>query len=123
MEFDGHPIADHSANGIEMRPENSVGRLFSDWLKDRHPEVKDGFTYYIHWTPQTEFPARQYPNEMYGLFVQFLEEQWIPQCTTCFKSRDPGVLPHLPKLLPANDAKAGMMKTPTLQQRHYRGRR
>ena len=117
MEFDGHQIADLSADGKEIRPENSVGRLFSDWLKKHHPEVKDNYSYYIHWTPQKEFPARQYPNEMYGLFVQFLQERWIPECTTYFRSRDPGVLPHLPKLLPANDAKAGMMKSPTLLRR------
>lgn len=120
MEFEGHVIADRSVNGTELRPENSVGRLFSDWLKKNHPDVQDNFSYYIHWTPQAEFPARQYPNSMYGLFVQFLQEQWIPQCTTYFKSRDPAVLPHLPKLLPANDAKAGMMKLPTIRKRSYR---
>lgn len=117
MEFDGHPIADRGANGKEIRPENSVGRLFSDWLKANHPDVQDNYSYYIHWTSQAEFPARQYPNEMYGLFVQFLQEHWIPECTTYFKSRDPGVLPHLPKLLPANDVKPGMMKSPTLTYR------
>lgn len=115
MEFEGHVIADRSSNGTELRPENSVGRLFSDWLKKHHPTVSDSFSYYLHWTPQAEFPARQYPNSMYGIFVEFLQEQWIPQCTAYFKGRDPGVLPHLPKLLPANDAKAGMMKTPTLR--------
>ena len=117
LEFAGHVMADRSLDGKEMRPENSVGRLFSDWLKQNHPEANDQFSYYIHWTPQAEFPARQYPNSMYGLFVEFMQETWIPQCTSYFKGRDPGVLPHLPKLLPANDARGGMMRLPTMRRR------
>lgn len=118
MEFAGHVIADKSSSNTEIRPENSVGRMFSSWLKKHHPQVQDNYSYYLHWTPQAEFPARQYPNSMYGLFVEFLQGEWIPQCTSYFRGRDPGVLPHLPKLLPAHDApKAGMMRRPTLSGR------
>jgi len=109
MEFSGHMIAEKSANGTEIRPENSVGTKFSTWLKKHHPSEKDNYSYYLHWTPQAEFPARQYPNSMYGLFVEFLETVWIPECTDYWRTRDPAVLPHLPKLLPSNDHSGGMI--------------
>jgi prophage antirepressor-like protein len=118
MEFDGHVLPDAAPNGKEIRPENSVGRMFSSWLKVNHPDVCDNYSYYLHWTPQAEFPARQYPNTMYAIFLTFLQEVWIPESVPYFIGRDPAALPHLPKLLPANDAAAaGMMRRPTLPRR------
>lgn len=117
LEFAGHMLADRGHNGKEIRPENSVGRMFSEWLKANHPSVADCYSYYIHWTPQKEFPARQYPNDMYGLFVEYLQTVWIPQSSGYFSARDPAALPHLPSLLPRPDQpKGGMMRHPTLRR-------
>ena len=118
MEFDGHILPDTAPNGKEMRPENSVGRMFSDWLKVNHPSVCDTYSYYLHWTPQAEFPAMQYPNSMYAIFLTFLQEVWIPNSVSYFRGRDPAALPHLPNLLAANDQPApGMMRRPTITGR------
>src|SRR5690606_11302421 len=61
LEHLGHVMADKGPDGKELRPDVSVGRRFSDWLKKKHPEVADEFSYYLHKTDQGEFPARQYP--------------------------------------------------------------
>lgn len=118
LEFEGHLMADNAPDGTENRPDVAVGRRFSEWLEKNHPEVKDAFSYYIHWTPQKEVEARQYPLDMYGLFVTFLDEVWVPEfSSTYFKTRDPAALAYLPKLLPAPDkARPGMMRRPTLRR-------
>lgn len=98
----GHIMADRAANGTELRPDVSVGRRFSTWLKARHPTVADSYKLYMHKTPQIEIEARQYPNLMLPLYLEFVDEHWVPKCSEAyFKSRDPGALPYLPALLPA----------------------
>jgi hypothetical protein len=62
--------------------------------------------------------ARQYKNSVLPLYLQFVDEVWIPECAEdYFRTRDPGALPYLPKLLPSPDRpKPGMMKGPTLRR-------
>jgi prophage antirepressor-like protein len=101
LEKEGHIMADFAEDGTELRPDVSVGRLFSTWLKENRPEVADNFTYYYHWTDAGEFPARQYPISMLPLYIEFVDSVWIPQHSEpYFKKRDPAALPYLPKLLP-----------------------
>jgi hypothetical protein len=116
MEMVGHIMADKAPDGTENRPDNSVGRLFSDWLKEMHPTVCTSFSYYMHLTPQWEGPVRQYPNTMLPLFVEFVDTVWIPEHSERYlRTRDPAALPYLPKLLPSPDkARAGMIKGRTL---------
>lgn len=116
LEQVGHTMADKAADGTELRPDVSVGRHFSDWLKGGHPHLAKAFTYYMHLTPEAEVEARQYPMAMLPLFIEFVDTVWIPNHSEgYFRSRDPAALPHLPKLLPAlNKARAGMMTTRTL---------
>lgn len=118
LEAVGHVMADKARDGTELRPDVSVGRTFSDWLKKRHPTVSAEFTYYMHKTAEAEFEARQYPNSMLPLFIEFVDTVWIPEnAETYFRLRDPGAVPHLPKLLPnSNKPRAGMMKAPTLKR-------
>jgi prophage antirepressor-like protein len=98
----GHILADKAVNGTENRPDVSVGKLFSAWLKDHHPAVCEDFTYYLHWTPDGEFPARQYPLEHLHLYLAFVDEVWIPEHAGRYlKTRDPAALPYLAGLLPA----------------------
>lgn len=101
LEMLGHVMADLAKDGkTENRPDGSVGRLFSDWLKDNHPRVADNYKYYLHWTPKKEFDARQYPNSMLPLYIEFVETVWIPKHSRrYFSTRDPEVIPHLPKLM------------------------
>jgi prophage antirepressor-like protein len=57
LEKEGHIMADFAEDGTENRPDVSVGRLFSKWLKENRPEVSDNYSYYYHWTDAGEFAA------------------------------------------------------------------
>lgn len=97
----GHILADKAPDGKEIRPDISVGRGFSRWLKNHHPTVADNYLSYLHWTPAKEVEARQYPRPMLGLFAEFLEDVWIPtEAERYFNRRDPAALPHIGHLLP-----------------------
>lgn len=118
LEQAGHVMADKTINGTELRPDVSVGRGFSDWLKKNHPTVCNTFSYYIHSTPQCDVDARQYPRTMLPLFLEYVDDVWIPeQAENYFNSRDPAALPYLQKLLPSPDKpKPGMMKQRTMKR-------
>jgi len=124
LEQAGHTMADKAPDGTQLRPDTSVGRRFSDWLKKHHPTVSHEFSYYIHKTPEWEGEARQYPNSMLPLFIEFVDTVWIPECAEdYFKTRDAAALPHLAKLLPGpNKARPGMMRQPALPQSRKRWR-
>lgn len=114
LENAGHIMADKAQDGTEIRPEGSVGRLFSEWMKVHHPEKSQEFSYYLHKTPETMVEARQYPNALLPLFLDFVDLIWIPNhAERYFRPRDPAALPYLTKLLPQiGKAAAGMMTMP-----------
>ena len=116
FEMVGHIIADRAPDGKEIRPDVSVGRLFADWLREIHPTVEGGHTFYMHKTPEWEGEARQYPNSMLHLFIEFVDNVWIREHAEAYlKRRDPSALAYLPLLLPApGKTKPGMMRTPSL---------
>lgn len=101
----GYKIPNKALDGKEMRPDNSVGRLFSDYLKNFHPTICDDFKTYNHYFPNINltFPCRQYKNEILHLFIKFVDEVWIPNyAESYFKQRDLLALDYLPKLLKAS---------------------
>jgi hypothetical protein len=112
LEHAGRTMADRAPDGRENRPDVSVGRCFSDWLKKAHPTVSTSFSYYVHKTDEWEGEARQYPFSMLPLFREYLDDVWIPErAPEYLKTRDPASLPYLQKLmLPSNKPKAGMMR-------------
>lgn len=101
LEQVGFVMADKAASGKELRPDVSVGRLFSSWLKEHHPDRAADFKEYLHWTPAIEIPARQYPMDMLAHYIDFVDNVWLREhAVPYFKERDPLALEHLPKLLP-----------------------
>lgn len=101
LEVEGFIPTDRAADGKELRVDVSVGRGFAKWLREHHPDEAENFSYYLHETPEAEVEARQYPNALLPLIKEYIDEVWIPECAEAyFKPRDPGALPHLPKLLP-----------------------
>lgn len=101
LEMVGHVMADRAPDGKQLRPDTSVGSLFSTWLREKHPTVCDKYKFYEHKTDEWEGPARQYPRSMLPLFIEFVDDVWIPEHSErYFDRRDPAALPHLPKLLP-----------------------
>lgn len=101
LEMVGHRMADRAPDGKQLRPDTSVGLLFSKWLDEHHPAVCKDYKMYVHKTPEWEGEARQYPRSLLPLFIEFVDDVWIPEHSErYFNTRDPAALPHLPKLLP-----------------------
>lgn len=101
----GYRIPNKALDGKEMRPDNSVGRLFSDYLKKNYPAICDDYKMYEHYFPNIglSFPCRQYKNEILHLFIKFVDDVWIPiYAEGYFKQRDLLALDYLPKLLKAS---------------------
>lgn len=97
----GYQIPNKAFTGKEIRPDVSVGMRFSKYLKQRYPEHLDKFKMYNHKFPNgNEVEARQYENMLLPIFIQFVDEIWIPECASdYFKERDPVALDFMPKLL------------------------
>lgn len=100
FEYLGHIMADKAADGRELRPDISVGRGFSKWLSENHPDVADDYMMYLHWTPDGEFEARQYPVRLLTHFWVYLDTEWIPnEAERYFNRRDTAALPYIAHLL------------------------
>lgn len=101
----GYQIPDKSFDGKEIRPDVSVGRLFSSYLQEHHPESAEKYTTYLHQFPSGyEVEARQYDNKLLHLFIKFVDEVWIPEkAARYFETRDKVALDYLPKLLEQNN--------------------
>lgn len=114
LEMAGYVMPDKAMDGKELRPDISVGKRFATWLSTYHPEAANDHSPYVHSTPQADVLARQYKNRVLHLYLEFIDTVWIPECAEeYFRSRDPGALPYLPKLLPSPDRpKPGMMRQP-----------
>jgi hypothetical protein len=97
----GYQIPNKSLTGTQIRPDTSVGKLFSTFLKTYHPEKADNYKKYEHHFPDgLVVEARQYPNEMLPIFITYIDEYWIPNCAPkYFGDRDKLALDYLPKLL------------------------
>ena len=119
LEHAGRTMADRAPDGTENRPDVSVGKCFSDWLKKHHPNISTAFSYYIHKTPEWEGEARQYPFSALPLFREYLDTVWIPERAPDYlKTRDPAALPYLQKLLPSpNKPRAGMIKSRMIRRK------
>ncbi|MEQ9259831.1 MAG: Bro-N domain-containing protein [Roseovarius sp.] len=105
LEMVGHIMADRAPDGKQIRPDNSVGRLFAKWLEECHPEVCGEYKFYSHKTDEWEGDARMYPRALLPLFIEFVDDVWIPEHSErYFNTRDPAALPYLPKLLPSPKA-------------------
>lgn len=104
FEHVGYKIPNKAITGKEIRPDVSVGKCFSAYLKTYHPEVADEFTMYSHIFPDGyEVEARQYPYSMLPIFIKYVDDVWIPQnAEKHFKERDIKALDYLPKLLKAS---------------------
>lgn len=107
LEQAGYVLPDKAEDGREIRPDVSVGKLFSTWLRDNHTEYDGRHSYYRHgFIDGFECDARQYPNIVWPHFMEFMDEVWIPQHAERYlKGRDPKALEFLPRLLPGPNRK------------------
>lgn len=101
FEHAGYQIPNKALDGKEIRPDNSVGMLFSKYLKTYHPKIADDYKMYSHKFPNgTTFDCRQYPNHVLEVFIKFIDEDWLPNhAARYFGERDKLALEYLPKLL------------------------
>lgn len=97
----GYQIPNKALTGKEIRPDVSVGKGFSSFLQDFYPHIADNYSYYMHKFPDgLEFRARQYSNELLPLFIEYVDEYWMPNCAAKYLGeRDKLALEYLPKLL------------------------
>ena len=102
LEQIGYNMPDRGKKGREIRPDVSVGKTFSKWLKENHPEKADEFKFYTHILPDgLEVEARQYKNSVWAEFIEFVETVWLRERSyKYFKERDEKALDYLPKLIP-----------------------
>lgn len=101
MEQVGYILPDKAPNGKGIRPDGSVGRLFSDYLKENYPEMIERRSHYRHKLPEgLEIDAFQYPMDMLPLFIDYVDRVWlVKEATRYLGERDKKSLEYLPKLL------------------------
>lgn len=101
FQHEGYEIPNKAFDGKEIRPDVSVGRGFSQYLKYNYPVHLHRRKTYKHKFPSgLELDAFQYPNDLLPVFIEYIDKEWLPkQAERYFKTRDPKALEHLPKLL------------------------
>jgi len=105
LEHAWYQIPNKAIDGKKMRPDVSVGKGFACYLKEKYPELADNYKYYSHTFSDInmDFDARQYPNSMLHIFIEYVDDVWIPKYAQAyFKQRDLKALDYLPKLLRAS---------------------
>jgi hypothetical protein len=97
----GYQIPNKAFDGKEIRPDVSVGRLFAQYLRDKHPEITETHKMYSHIFPNgLTVDARQYKNDLLPIFIKFIDDVWMPECAAKYLGdRDKLALEFLPKLL------------------------
>jgi len=98
----GYRLPDRAPDGKRLRPDVSVGKRFSSWLTENHPDIDGQHGMYSHgFTEGYEFEAREYPNHIWPYFIEFVDTVWIPShATDYFRGRDSTALEFIPRLLP-----------------------
>ncbi len=101
FEWLGYQIPNKAFDWKEIRPDVSVWRLFSEYLKENHSELCSLYKMYPHKFPNwDEYEARQYENELLPIFIRYVDEEWMPnRAQKYFEPRDTMALNYLPKLL------------------------
>jgi prophage antirepressor-like protein len=99
----GCTIADKARDGKEIRPDVSVGQLFSKYLKLYHPQHVSRRKKYSHvFDDGMEVEAWQYPIDVLPIFIEYVETIWLKEHAPDYlNKRDPAALPFLAKILPA----------------------
>ena len=97
----GYEIPNNAFDGKEIRPDVSVGKCFATYLKLNYSELAGKYKSYKHKFPSgMELDARQYENALLPIFIQYVDEEWIPKhAEKYFSARDTKALDYLPKLL------------------------
>mgnify|MGYP003574992816 CR=1 FL=1 len=106
VEFEkvGYQIPNKGEDGVQMMPDISVGKMFSQYLTKTKSEFNCTHKFYEHSFSDNrqEVEARMYPIEALPVFRRFVYEVWIPQnAKSYFKKRDPLALDYLPQLIDA----------------------
>lgn len=101
LEKVGYKIPDKSEKWVQIMPDISVGRVFSEYLQKHHPERYHMKKEYMHLFPDgRKHPAALYPSVALGTFRDFVFDVWVPKyANDYFKSRDPLALNYIPQIL------------------------
>lgn len=101
FEHEGYVLPSKALNGKEMRPDISVANHFDNYLSEKYPDMKIDFKMYKHRLASgQEVAAKQYPNKILPIFLDFIDNEWLPKhAYDYFKERDTKALKYLPKLM------------------------
>lgn len=101
----GYQIPNEAENGKQIMPDISVGKVFSNYLKNSNSEFHGTHKTYKHSFPDNrqDVDARMYPLDALPVFRRFVYEVWIADyAQKYFKKRDQLALSYLPKLIESN---------------------
>lgn len=109
FEMAGYVLKDIAADGKEIRPDISVGRLFSEYLKTHHAAVATDYKWYDHeFINNTESPARQYHDSLLSIFRRYVLTEWLPNHAERYLlERDRDAIPFLPAVLGSENVLTG----------------
>lgn len=95
-------IADVGPDGKEIRPDVSVGLLFSKHLKLFHPQHVTRRKKYLHvFEDGLQVEAWQYPIDVLPIFIEYVETIWLKEhAPEYLQKRDTAALPFLQRILP-----------------------
>ena len=101
FEMIGYQLPDKAFDGKEIRPDVSVGLRFAKYLREKHPDLEDHYKTYKHRFPNgLEVDARQYKNDYLPLFIEFVNNEWLPKyAKEYFLERDRKAIDYLPYIL------------------------
>ena len=108
LEQIGYILPDKGKGGREIRPDVSVGKLFSSWMQAYYPDHANNFKMYKHKFPGgIEVDARQYQGYLQHIFIYYVDNIWmVERAKEYFLERDPNALSYLPRLLPKGQVPA-----------------
>lgn len=110
LEREGYILPKKGAQGQNVSPDVSVGKLFASWLNENYPALANIHIEYTHlFQDGRQIPGcRAYPNSMLGIFRDYVITIWMREhAPRYFKRVDPPAVPFVEKViasLPAPEA-------------------
>jgi len=79
LEREGYVLPRRGAQGQNVSPDVSVGKLFASWLRDNYPRLANLHVMYTHvfMDGRRVDGCRAYPNSMLGIFRDYVINIWM----------------------------------------------
>lgn len=104
LEREGYVLPKTGAQGQNVSPDVSVGKMFANWLRKHYPNLANVHVTYTHiFFDGRQVPTcRAYPNSMLGIFRDYVINVWLREhAPTYLGTVDPPSIPYLQKIVAA----------------------